>query len=547
MDQVQKFLSKFYRGVGTPLALACHMQVQAGEWGALQQRALRDPSSYRDWKEYFEDAQVIELTRKLLLPGDTDSRKQAAVQNFFLTEGQCAATNWRLHRYLIGLYEPDDLRIADFISRWRRNVKRCLGRASYNLEPRFSGGSTLSDAGKLITIPDKMSSEPTAYPGLDLLPFRFTVFEKAVKQVTSNLFFTVPKDSQKDRGCCVEASLNVMLQLACGKRMKDRYRKRFQVDLRHAQKSIHRELARVGSIDGSWATIDLSNASDTVAYALVKLLLPDDWFALLNSLRSRWTEVEGKTFYLNKFSSMGNGFTFELETIIFRTLLETLDIPMEEAYVYGDDILVRGDRSRDVISALRFFGFTPNTKKTFCEGPFRESCGGDFFDGESVRAHYLKKLPDEPQKWVALANGIRRIDRFGKLHAAWRFCVDQLPTDWRNFGPEALGDAVLFDADAAPTVREYRTKEWVYDPASGLDPKRVELRHHRIPQWRCKIPVSRKYDLGSYWKPDIALAAASVSVPSDVTTRDDVIGYKTVWVPAWGLAEYDDWMVAGLS
>ena len=167
--------------------------------------------------------------------------------------------------------------------------------------------------------------------------------------------------------------------------------------MRHA-KLRHMRLARLASAGRlSCATIDLSNASDTVAYQLVKLVLPPDWFELLISLRAPFTDMDGKRVRLEKFSSMGNGFTFALETLLFWTLCDTVSNGEAQVLrVFGDDIIVDTAHAKACVKALEFFGFTPNAKKTFLEGPFRESCGGDYFNGVSVRAVYVKNLPDEP-------------------------------------------------------------------------------------------------------------------------------------------------------
>ena len=241
------------------------------------------------------------------------------------------------------------------------------------------------------------------------------------------------------------------MQLAAGAIIKARYKTAYGVDLGEAQDT-HRRLSQEASIHGHLATIDLSNASDTVSRNLVKLLLPTAWYTLLNSLRAPLTEIDGRTVWLEKFSSMGNGFTFELETLIFMSMMVALGCTSCAAY--GDDMIVETEKASAVIAALKFFGFTPNIKKTFVEGPFRESCGGDFFNGVPVRAHYLKEPPDEPQKWIELANGLRRADPSGRwTAAAWWFCVDQVPTDWRNFGPASLvGVSVFHSEDATPIL-----------------------------------------------------------------------------------------------
>lgn len=550
-NQVRKFLIKFWKGLACPKSQELISLATEDRWAEIQKLRV-NPTHYSCATAYRHDAYAVEIVRKLLLPGDTASRKEAAVATFWAAEAQCAATNRRLSRFVErGPFEAADLAVDDFINRWRREVKRVLGnRPTLNLTPHFSKGSTLSDSGKLTTIPDKMSSTLTAYKSTDLSWFVLTPWAEngPAKIVRGNRFFTVPKDSQKDRGCCVEASANIALQLNIGKEIRRLYNRAYQVDLEMMQQQ-HRVWAQQGSAGHlRIATIDLSNASDTVARELVKLLLPASWWRLLNSLRATHTEIDGKTVYLEKFSSMGNGFTFELETLIYRSMMQALGCGLDgtPCSAYGDDMICGEKYATDVMAALKFFGFQPNKEKTFCEGPFRESCGGDYFDGEPVRAHYMKELPDEPQKWIALANGIRRIDHHGRLNAAWWFCVEQVPVDLRNFGPDTLGDTLFHVDDPQPTYRMWRTRETqrVRTPAGETRWRKVTVDHHYLPYYRCYVPVNQKFSLGRYWSYRVATAAASLGCPPEITPRDSVSGYVLRWVqcPSYGRgADYYFW------
>jgi hypothetical protein len=332
--------------------------------------------------------------------------------------------------------------------------------------------------------------------------------------VKGNIFFTVPKDGTKDRGCCKEASIPVALQLEVGAFLKDRLLRQ-GISLREGQQT-HQDLARSASESGEYATLDLSNASDTLCYKLVKLLLPPDWFTLLDSLRAPFTCVDGQWVHLEKFSSMGNGFTFELETLVFYTLVETLmeDRPYLGSWCYGDDLIVPSAYARDVIAALTFFGFTPNERKCFLEGHFRESCGGDFFKGEPVRAHYLEKLPDEPQQWISLANGLRRLGAWAS-HARSE-ALKQLPSEIRQCrGPEELGDIVIHD-DPEHFVTHTIT---------------VKGRYHRtrVSAYRAYVPVPIRLHW-HHWKPDVQLAGALLGLSSNGVSPRGVSGYKLGWV-----------------
>lgn len=516
-NQVVRVLRALCLKVGTPRAREVLDLATSGEWTKLQQLRV-NPFDYADAESLKRDLAVTELLRKCELPGDSDRKFKAAVKTFWDCEAQNAKTNMRLDRFINGgPYEVSDEALLQFIAAWRKKIMDVLGRLPERLVPRFSGGATYSDTSKRATPPDKMTNRATFYPGTEcLLPFwwdsawgRCNRYQTP-RGVRGNIFFTVPKDGSKDRGCAKEASIPVALQLDVGAFLKDRLTL-FGVDLRTGQE-LHRTLALKASLDGLAATIDLSNASDTVAYGLVKLLLPSRWFTLFDSLRAPYTRVEGDWVRLEKFSSMGNGFTFELETLIFWTLAETL---REQSgtegtcYAYGDDLIVPTAMAEALLSALRFFGFTPNVQKTFLSGSFRESCGGDFFNGVSVRAHYIQKLPDEPQEWISLANGLRRLGEIGR--SAWMECVRNIPSHIRRLrGPAELGDVVIHDD---PEHWDCFNKI----PAGEAEPSR---------HVRAYVPVAR-VDSWSHWKPEIQLAACLLGLPSrGVTPRGAITGYK---------------------
>lgn len=525
LEQLKPFLLKFYKGIGTPVALSNYMLAAAGEWNALLSRRIA-PGHYVSAEEYFWDNAACELLRKIQLQDtqSTEARFQAAVARFRASEARCHATNINLDRFIhnYGL-TVQDIPVADFIDQWRKIVRRVLGKLPSALEPCFSKGSTLSDKGVRVTIPDKMSSRPTLYQGMSDIwahSIKHTIYDRPChwqkpKVVGGNLFFTQPKNWDVDRGCCIEASAAVSLQLYVGRVLKSRYRRYYKVDLRHS-KPLHMQRAMAASVDGGEATIDLSNASDTIAKALVRLLLPPDWYALLNSLRATHTSVRGQQWFLAKFSSMGNGFTFELETILFRTLVEAI-CGYDESLVFGDDIIVKTEHAAAVVACLRYFGFETNTEKTYVSGPFRESCGGDYFDGKPVRAHYLKKVPDEPQHWISLANGIRRLDPdLRRLHRAWWYCYQQVPMNWRNMGPEWGGDLWFFDPQAEPADHSY----------NGLV----------VPSFRGMRPVSVNIHVGRF-KPLVSIIAAAYTGRARLALRNRISGYKPVYIPMYGLPD----------
>nr|QDH89640.1 MAG: RNA-dependent RNA polymerase [Leviviridae sp.] len=221
-----------------------------------------------------------------------------------------------------------------------------------------------------------------------------------------------PKTIDCSRMICVEPSLNMFVQLGLGHILEERLRSSFGLDLSNQPESNIR-LAREGSLTGRFATIDLSSASDSISVNLCRLIFPSWFFRTLTEIRSPFTEVGGQRVKLNMISTMGNGFTFPLQTLIFSCLIraayrslgiDTLRCSSLGANwgCFGDDLIVEAKAFHRVIRLLSILGFSVNSKKTFFEGPFRESCGADWLSGQPVRPVFVKRLGSLQDIFVAI-------------------------------------------------------------------------------------------------------------------------------------------------
>lgn len=165
----------------------------------------------------------------------------------------------------------------------------------------------------------------------------------------------------------------------------------------------NREMARDGSLHGSLATIDLSSASDLVSNQLVRSGFArwPHFGAAIDATRSRRADVPGVgVLRLAKFASMGSALCFPLEAMVFLTIVlmgiaKSTSTPLDRAFVrkmhgqvrvYGDDIIIPVDSVRSVSDLLEAYGFRVGLDKSFWNGRFRESCGGDYYAGEDVTA-----------------------------------------------------------------------------------------------------------------------------------------------------------------
>jgi hypothetical protein len=175
----------------------------------------------------------------------------------------------------------------------------------------------------------------------------------------------------------------------------------FDIDLPKQQEE-NRRYARYGSRTGGISTIDLESASDSISTRFVSSYMPESFARALFRTRTAFTLLpDGRKVRLNMISSMGNAFTFPLQTIIFACIVQACYAALGLRYrtygckrycVNGDDIIVDSRAYSLVTYTLERLGFKVNLAKSFSAGPFRESCGGDYVYGYDVRGVYIKKL-----------------------------------------------------------------------------------------------------------------------------------------------------------
>ncbi len=217
----------------------------------------------------------------------------------------------------------------------------------------------------------------------------------------------VRKTRDISRSICTEPSLNMFLQLGFGRILEARLGGYYNIFL-GVQPDKNRDLAKRGSIDGSISTIDLESASDSMSLRLCEEIFPRWVFEILLMLRCNATyDSKSRTRVpLYMVSSMGNGFTFPLQTIVFSAVVRAVQT-FHSAYkspwgVFGDDIICESNLYTDVCRLLNILGFRVNASKSYSVGPFRESCGADFYLGTNVRGVYIKTLKTMQARYVAI-------------------------------------------------------------------------------------------------------------------------------------------------
>ena len=259
-----------------------------------------------------------------------------------------------------------------------------------------------------------------------------------------------PKNDKISRCICVEPTLNTFFQLGFAEHLNRRLHRRFGIDLRYQQFK-NRDLARLGSITDGLSTLDLSSASDSISSKMLKWLLPADFVRWLDAYRCPVVEIPGHgTQELFMISSMGNGYTFPLQTMIFSCVVGAAfsfrGIPFNKSAVgndwgvFGDDIICPKSLTSDVILLLNILGFTINTDKSFVEGPFRESCGADFYLGSDIRGVYLKSLDSQMARYSAVNRLVLFSTKTGvALYRLTRYLLNTVK--WRPVPREAAIDS----------------------------------------------------------------------------------------------------------
>jgi len=423
-------------------------------------------------QKFFAKYQLASFLKKYPETGD-DSRTKA-IEKFHLDEQTCSSYNEYNHRALLALDEkhPSFLGIIQEIQNDILgllgdfpNLDTLVGLSKHG--PGTSVESRLYKMGKVtsfykwsslpytvtpLAVPyAKMaiSSDPRWIGALDdwyrrqekiKIGYPINVedfWSKVLKVVRHSRVATVPKSAEIDRTICIEPLLNVYLQLGVDGIIRSRLKKRWGYDLN--DQSRNQNLAKQGSIDGTLATVDLSSASDLISLKICEVLLPPAWYDLLFDLRSAATVIDGKMFPLSKISSMGNGYTFAIESLIFGALTRCAirrSKSLRISSVYGDDIVLPSTAYPLLKELLELCGFRVNADKTFTTGPFRESCGMDFFKGANVRPLFLKKKIEILPDLLYLHNALWALE--DRLHWSYGFDFSGTRRLIRKYVPDGI-------------------------------------------------------------------------------------------------------------
>lgn len=451
----------------SPIALGAYLRLKHNEIDQLVTMEI-NPNDYEHWADYFRDKQAVSFLRKYPFPGREEICASKARNTFFEGESSCLASNKTLRSWIYGRKNlPQIAESALFAARWKiHNLLGQLDIEKWLDSCRFGPGANLGISGTsdYAKLSEGVTSTPKLAPYIQAILKEYPgwvsslTYDRDLAIIPTILpggrYSQVPKDAKTNRNIEVQPSMNTFMQLGLGQLIR---RKLLKVHIDLNDQTHNQNLAYIGSVTGDYATIDLSNASDTICTELVRWLLPPDWLLAMEITRTSSILIDGMYRPLERFCSMGNGFAFELESLIFWAISKSACEATgnyERILVYGDDIIVPSNTYDAVCTALSASGFIVNARKSFASGPFRESCGADWFLGHNVRPYFLKEVPTNVATHISLANGLKRVaHRFNcnlgydrRFARAWFSVIRRIPVAIRKkiaFGFTETDDIIL--------------------------------------------------------------------------------------------------------
>lgn len=457
-----KFLKSFLSNVVSDpewsFAKPIYHHINCGEFDkALQYSKSLLKQTYENPDEHFRAVSCASFVKKYPYVGDPKTADQNALLKFLRGERRNRHLNRLLIRRRVSHNTGSERELgglgldpSPLVGEMRRFIRAVIGdRPLYkelSREARWGPGANVGVNGRYTNfarklLSDKWTVTPAALPYVITIAMRLPMFweilgfskdfggtaspmlcidpqgferefRKRVVVVDYNGISYAEKDSDCSRTIAKEPLLNQLVQLATDGVVKVRLR-RVGLDLRDQKPN--QDKAREGSTDvpNPYCTADLKNASGSIYTELVRELFPSEWFKFLNDTRSpAWRlSEESASHKYHGFVSMGNGFCFPIETLIFASICSACHRYTGTApdfRVYGDDIIIRQNESGVLQELLRYFGFELNADKSFFFGPFRESCGADWHEGKPVRPVYIHEALDTLSERIRLHNALVR-------------------------------------------------------------------------------------------------------------------------------------------
>jgi hypothetical protein len=419
-DSRDEFIHLFLEALDCPRALTVSILYRSGEHKELTALEF-NPTDYNTMIDARDSLAATSFLSKAKFLKTGNDLRDVALKKFWEAEARCKDAN---HRILWpGSYDPV---VAQGLSLARQKIHDILGDLRQNIEPlldacNWGPGASLNVKRREATAPKKFRDDHGVTP--DFYAFCKPWFSAAYPlwdaisepQVSdANKVITVPKNAKTDRTIAIEPGLNLWFQKGVGVIIRRRLKGFAGIDLNTQERN--QSLAKEASRGDTIATIDFSAASDTLSTSLIWELLPTDWYSFLDVLRSKFALLDGQKTYYNKFSSMGNGYTFELESLVFLSLAHAACHLSSCNYdefssisIFGDDLIIPSKALNIFHHLCDFCGLKINDQKSFSTGYYRESCGSHYWNGVDIKPLFLKEDLNATEEVLKCANNLRRL------------------------------------------------------------------------------------------------------------------------------------------
>lgn len=438
-----------------------HDAVRVGDWNRLL--SFTPPVLGITANEYYNAAQAKACFSALeCLPNGID-RKAVAMKTFLDGEYRCGLFNHLFELRINGhhRFSPEteavlhlsSEKICDLLgeppSIREVPLRFSVGGATTTIKKKDSDlrnliAGTSNASEELMEREDLLSELLTSCPNLcDYHLDSNGGFEFEIQSSLGILNF-VRKNAKTERVVTGEPDLTKIVQNGYGDWIRSRIKRR-GIDLQDSERQS--ELARIGSITGGIATLDLKNASGLMGLYLVRDQFPPAWFDIFTWARTSEVyhpdfKTASHTRLLNAYAGMGNGLTFPIESILFHCLslacCEYLGVKHPIVSVYGDDIIVSVEAAALIKTVFFEIGLIVNEEKSFVDGPFRESCGSDWFSGYDVRPVFVRDLIS-----IELLYSLHNQFFAKGDEEVCDFILTNIRDDLRIFGPPGKGDGHL--------------------------------------------------------------------------------------------------------
>jgi hypothetical protein len=307
----------------------------------------------------------------------------------------------------------------------------------------------------------------------------------------------VPKDSRGPRVISREALPLLRAQMSFFDWASTQLERDTSYRINFASQQINRDLACIGSMDRSWTTGDLKDASDRVTIRLVRKVFRNSPAVMffLKHARSESFSISHEaldrpiTGTLNKLGGMGSGLTFVLLACVVHCSIVTAirqdhGLPLKRAaqlvYVYGDDVVVPSEYWESAQRGLSESGLLVNTSKSYSNGFFRESCGGDYFRGTDVTPVRLRlsnaelgEPPKVPLLNIRSDNGILQVERH--CRELVKAGLHVLANEWYKLLEKSLGELPSVSG-ISPVLGRWDERSYAQTDTLGFVPTPVRFK-----------------------------------------------------------------------